>query len=1079
MTMKKYRTIIIVFGAFLLILIGAFVQNVRAAVGVPKILSYQGRLLNATGNLLGGSGTPYCFLFSLFNASSGGSQVWPAATASIMTATVANGVFNIGVGDTSAGGDALTYNFQDSDAVYLNVQVATKVDPVCTGGAEVFETLTPRERVVASGYAINSYAVGGFTAGTNASGTMIPVISSDTLTLAGVNPQINATGTNTLTLQGGAGTGAIQFFSSSNYVNSSTFRMNGMVSANALQMAVAPTQSANLSLVALGQLPVRLGSASGTYIGVNTAGTFNGDYLEFENNSSTVFTVASSGQLTIGTSTNVANSLFVVAGSSNLFTVFTNGNANLLGALNVTSTLSVGSSTNFLGNTSIGTSSEPSLFTIATSSNILTVLANGNIGIATTTPGSALTVAGTSYFSATSSFMDNLIIGGGGSLQLTSVPNPSTNLSLLALGQSFVRNGSPSGTYFGINTSGTYNGDFLEFENNSSTVLNIASSGQLTIGTSTNATNSLFAVATSSNIFTVLNNGNVGIGTTTPSALLQVAGAEALGVASSTIGKLLFYNSNTSSSVTLQGSTSTAQSITFILPNSTGTAGQSLVTDGNGNLSWGSTGFTVIASTSVNKVLVTTMASDTTAGITPSNLNSQVWITANVMASTTAATSSVGIGVFKTAACGTLVGSVVTSTFARATTTVPGVYNMTLNVVDSPASTTKQNYWLCADYAGNVANLSYAEITLQEVRAGSDVAEVYFAATGTPITAGDVVSLDPTIQDGVQQSQSAYDGTTMGVISTQPGAVLGSSDASPGVQELVALAGRVPIHVTNANGNIAVGDYLTASDIPGVAMRATKPGRMVAVAMQSFAPDAAMGTTTGSILAFMNLGWSPGNQSSSTASTSSSMIFSIGDDLQHFFGIVADAGNVIQGFIRASMVAVQNLFVKTVVVLPSGSITVPSGENQISGQGVLEAGETDVFVANTSVTSSSEIMVTPTSLTANPLSVIDIKDGSGFDVGVANPPVNSISFTWFVVGTYGVGSTSIVQSSGNGSVPAPSAAPPIVASVVPVTVDATSSDSSSTDATSSNMTDATNTTNTTYATDTTDMTNTSDTSNAQ
>ena len=193
-----------------------------------------------------------------------------------MTATVANGVFNIGIGDTNAGGDPLTFDFQSNDTVYLNVQVATKVDPQCTGGSEVFETLNPRERIVASGYAINSATTGGFTAAQNASGTEIPVLNSGSLTLADVNPQINATGTNTLTLQGGTGTGAIQFFSASNYITSTTFRMAGTISANVLQMAVAPGQSASLSLVSLGQSSIQHGAASGTYIGINTSGISNG-----------------------------------------------------------------------------------------------------------------------------------------------------------------------------------------------------------------------------------------------------------------------------------------------------------------------------------------------------------------------------------------------------------------------------------------------------------------------------------------------------------------------------------------------------------------------------------------------------------------------------------------------------------------------------------------------------------------------------------------------------------------------------------------------------------------------------------
>ncbi|HTY39930.1 MAG TPA: hypothetical protein VMC43_02475, partial [Candidatus Paceibacterota bacterium] len=246
------------------------------ASGVSKIINYQGRLYDSNGNLVGGAGTTYCFRFSIYDAPTGGTKLWPSGTPAEMTTTVRLGVFNLGVGDTAQGGDPLTYDFQSNDTTYLNIDVATS-----SGSCSTFQTLLPRQRITASGYAINAGTVGGYAASQIASGDEIPVLSSGNLTLGGVNPQINATGTNTLTLQGGTGTGAIQFFNSSNYVSATgsaafagNFVISGTTGLQGLTFGNA-TGTGSFSAAAINNTPIGAdGAATGIFTNATTTGAF-------------------------------------------------------------------------------------------------------------------------------------------------------------------------------------------------------------------------------------------------------------------------------------------------------------------------------------------------------------------------------------------------------------------------------------------------------------------------------------------------------------------------------------------------------------------------------------------------------------------------------------------------------------------------------------------------------------------------------------------------------------------------------------------------------------------------------------
>lgn len=133
-----------------------------------------------------------------------------------------------------------------------------------------------------------------------------------------------------------------------------------------------------------------------------------------------------------------------------------------------------------------------------------------------------------------------------------------------------------------------------------------------------------------------------------------------------------------------------------------------------------------------------------------------------------------------------------------------------------------------------------------------DMAEWVPAAT--QISVGTVVVLDATTSNHVTSSSTSYDTRVAGVISGQPGIVLGEKSDN---KVLVATTGRVRVKVDATNAPIQIGDLLVTGNREGFAMKSLpveiggvrmhRPGTLIGKALEPLASG------TGEILVLLSL----------------------------------------------------------------------------------------------------------------------------------------------------------------------------------------------------------------------------------
>ncbi|MEK7613016.1 MAG: hypothetical protein AAB449_02635 [Patescibacteria group bacterium] len=357
-------------------------------------------------------------------------------------------------------------------------------------------------------------------------------------------------------------------------------------------------------------------------------------------------------------------------------------------------------------------------------------------------------------------------------------------------------------TSFGTNTNSTStlllltNGlsasSTIRFGNANGSILSFDSAtGRLGLGTSTpfaqfaifatsttglGSPTTLFAIASTTRgtstttLFIIDNKGVVGIGSSTPGSLLSVNGST-------------YFGTSTFSTVTIHA---------------------------------GIINFPIAATTTVlNSPNSWSISTSTTAGNRPIISISGSGATSTVSffgATTTGLTAGGSVGIPATLRNYIIVGN---SVMQAGMAIVKGGF-----CVDADG-------WCTASTTGTISSVATQV-------GNSDVAEIYISSE--LLEPGDIVSTDSGNMVIRSTQETAH--KIIGIVSTAPGVTLGlSPDESPGEagKYPIALSGRVPVKVSTENGPIAVGDGLALSPtIPGVAVKAVRPGEIVGKALQDY-----------------------------------------------------------------------------------------------------------------------------------------------------------------------------------------------------------------------------------------------------
>ena len=328
--------------------------------------------------------------------------------------------------------------------------------------------------------------------------------------------------------------------------------------------------------------------------------------------------------------------------------------------------------------------------------------------------------------------------------------------------------------------------------------------------------------------------------------------------------------------------------------------------------------------------------------------------------------------------------------------------------------------------------------------AAFDYAEKFPYKDETIIQKGDLVSaiFESGQIEVLDRSSVPYDHRLTGIVSTQPGFIGGvpwlegdsPESIAPNLDKAVSLVGRVPTKVSTLNGPIEVGDRVTTSNLSGVGMKTTKAGVVAGHALQEFNPDPATckpanslqeiswvdfppgtdhvkyteecfklfdGTLVGKIIVFVNIGWfdpsvflaADGELAQQNPDGTTEKI--IAGEIEAERGIFQTLRVKVEAVFLTLRVEVaeiasaviQNLTVKTLAV-----------KGDATGTAAIKAGETEVVILSSVVTQDSRVFTSPVTPTGGNMLIIGEKiPGQSFEVYIEGTTESDTIFDYWIV----------------------------------------------------------------------------------